>query len=188
MVAHPNTSSTDRPVYMSRRKLLREPRFQYRSSNKATASTHLTFAVSNILQTKLVVRSIHGFSQGRTQGRSGQRFSRHILLRCWHRICVVLHGGMVQASKVALAAWGWVNLWPPTMQRVLSACDAVWNISFLLLPLGASKDTQALATVSLPSVQVQAPSNSFLSVGVYCTPYTSQSESDRLTVVLQLSS
>jgi hypothetical protein len=73
MVAHSNTSSTDRPVYMSRRKLLREPRFQYRSSNKATASTHLTFAVSNILQTKLVVvRSMHGFRQGRTQGRAGQ--------------------------------------------------------------------------------------------------------------------
>lgn len=30
---------------------------------------------------------------GRAARRVGQRFSRHILLlRCWHRICVVLHG------------------------------------------------------------------------------------------------
>lgn len=128
---------------MSRRKLLREPRFQYRSSNKATASTHLTFAVSNILQTKLVVvRSMHGFRQGRTQGRAGQRFSRHILLRCWHRICVVLHGGMVQASKVALAAWGWVNLWPcpqPCSESCLRAMCCVEHLFSTAAPAASRR-------------------------------------------------
>jgi hypothetical protein len=134
---------------MSRRKLLREPRFQYRSSNKATASTHLTFAVSNILQTKLVVRSMHGFRQGRTQGRAEILPAYIIALLASHLCCPPwdMPAWSKQAKLPSLHGDGWIYGPQPCSESCLRAM--LCGTSLFYCCLSAHQKTRKLWQLSL---------------------------------------